>query len=296
MSEISLYVPCYNAAETLQPCLEAVFAQTRPPEEVLVVDDGSRDATVEIASRFEVRVLSHGVNRGLGAGRNTAIRASKHPWVASLDSDCVASADWLEVLAGRLEEDATLVGVGGLLEETNRTGLADAWRTAHMRQHWGGSAVRNPPFLFGNNNLFRKDALERVGLYNESLRTNFEDVAMSEALGLAGGSLLYEPAAIVRHLRRDTLRSVIRGNWRWRFFGYRHDIVLSGLLRGLRDERLSELRYFLATDLRALDPLGALVSLAAVGFAVASDVGYLLRHYGERRLHDPPPPPGPGPC
>ena len=83
MAAISLYVPCFNAESTLQRCLEAVFAQTRRPDEVIVVDDGSTDATVAIATDHGARVVAHSTNRGLGAGRNTAIRASRYEWIAA---------------------------------------------------------------------------------------------------------------------------------------------------------------------------------------------------------------------
>ena len=288
MPAISLYVPSYNAASTLGRCLEAVLAQTRPADEVLVVDDGSTDATAAVAARLAgVRVLSHGVNRGLGAGRNTAVRAAAHPWIAALDSDCVPRPDWLETMARRLGTDDTLAGVGGMLVETNRTALADAWRTRHMRQHWGERPLADPPFLFGNNTLFRREALARVGLYNERLRTNFEDVAISEALRGAGYALAYEPAAVVHHLRRDTVGSVLRANWRWRFFGYREDIGLRGLARSLASERIRELAGFLWHDARAADLRQGLLSVTAVGYAVASDIRYVAAHYGERRFHDP---------
>jgi GT2 family glycosyltransferase len=287
MREISLYIPCFNAESTLHLCLEAVFAQTRRPSEVLVVDDGSNDRTAMVAARFDVRILTHAMNRGLGAGRNTAMRHAKHDWIAALDSDCVATPGWLETLASRLESDPSLAGVGGLLEETNRTGLADSWRTRHMRQHWGRIPARDPAFLFGNNTLFRRGAVEHVGLYNEKLRTNFEDVAISEALRTAGYSLFYEPAAVVRHLRRDTLRSVLRGNWKWRFFGYRNDVDMRGFARGLRKERIRELGGFLREDARSLDLAGGLLSCMATGYAIARDAAYLVRHYGEPRIHDP---------
>jgi GT2 family glycosyltransferase len=287
MPAISLYVPAYNAAATLGPCLQAILAQTRPAEEVLVVDDGSTDATAAIASGYGVRVLAHGVNRGLGAGRNTAVRAAAHPWIAALDSDCVPRPDWLETMARRLEADEALAGVGGMLVEQNRTTLADAWRTRHMRQHWGERPLANPAFLFGNNTLFRREALLRVGLYNEKLRTNFEDVAISEALRQAGYALAYEPRAVVHHLRRDTLGSLLRANWRWRFFGYREDIGIRGLAHSLARERVRELARFLWHDARAADLRQGLLSVVAVGYAVASDVRYVAGHYGERRFHDP---------
>jgi GT2 family glycosyltransferase len=287
MPGISLFVPCFNAEATLAACLEGVLAQSRRPDEVLVIDDGSTDGTAALAAGFGVRVIAHGHNRGLAAGRNTAVRAAAHEWIAALDSDCVARPDWLATLARRLEADDTLAGAGGMLLETNRTALADAWRTRHMKQNWGDRPIPNARFLFGNNTLFRRAALERVGLYNEKLRTNFEDVAVSEALQRAGYALAYEPAAVVHHLRRDSLRSVLRANWRWRFFGYRHDIGVRGLARGLYRERVRDFARFLRDDVRALDLRQAVLSCVAIGYAVACDVEYAVRHHGERRLHDP---------
>ena len=110
---------------------------------------------------------------------------------------------------------------------------------------------------------------------------------MSETLRRIGYSLLYEPSAIVHHLRRDTVRSVLRTNWKWRFFGYRNDINLQGLARGLYRERLTELTRFLWDDLQSLDAIGCALSCVAVGYAVARDITYLIRHYGELRFYDP---------
>jgi glycosyltransferase involved in cell wall biosynthesis len=108
---ISLYVPAYNAEPWLERCLDAIRKQTRPPDEVIVVDDGSRDRTREIAERAGVRVLIHEKNRGLGAARNTAIRNARYDLIASLS-------------------------------------LPDRWRAQHMRQHWGAS---EQPWRLGNS-------------------------------------------------------------------------------------------------------------------------------------------------
>jgi GT2 family glycosyltransferase len=182
-------------------------------------------------------------------------------------------------------DDQAVAGVGGRLVERNCAKLPDRWRTFNMRQHWGDAFISNPPFLFGNNTLFRKSALQQVGLYNEQLRTNFEDVAISEKLKLQGCALLYQPAAVVEHLRTDTVYSVIRANWRWRFLGYRYDINLRNTIKGICSDRFNELRYFLGGDISRRDASCIALSFAAVGYAVLADVKYLLGHNGERKVH-----------
>jgi GT2 family glycosyltransferase len=141
-------------------------------------------------------------------------------------------------------------------------------------------------FLFGNNNLFRKAAIEEAGLYNERLRTNFEDVSMSEALSRRGYTLVYEPAAVVEHLRTDTLQSVIKANWKWRFFGYRNDVTLKNVIEHARKVGARELRSFLGVDYNRSDILSGLLSCIAVAYALFSDLYYYTQHRGESRIHD----------
>jgi len=84
-----------------------------------------------------------------------------------------------------------------------------------MAQHWGDKAVINPRFLYGANTLFRTGILRETGGYNSRLRTNYEDMAISETLYDRKFKLLYEPAARCLHLRRDTEDSILSGFWKW---------------------------------------------------------------------------------
>ena len=96
---VSLYIPAYNAAGFLNASIEALLSQTLPPDEILVVDDGSRDATVDVVSRYkEAKLIRHDRNRGLAAARNTAVRAARNELVGSVDADCAADPAWLEKL------------------------------------------------------------------------------------------------------------------------------------------------------------------------------------------------------
>ena len=220
MKKISVYIPAYNAEEFLSRCIEGLLKQTLTPDEILVIDDGSRDRTVEIARSYsEVRLIAHGENRGLGAARNMAFRAARNELVASLDADCVAETGWLEQLATNLD-DERVGGAGGRLNESVQETMADRWRCEHMRQEWGDSRVDNPPFLFGCNNIMRKSAVLECRGYNERLRTNGEDADLSRRMKAAGWWLIYDPTAVAKHLRHDTLRSLMDTYWRWLYHGF----------------------------------------------------------------------------
>jgi GT2 family glycosyltransferase len=232
-TKVTVYIPAYNAAEYLAPCIQSLLDQTLPADEILVIDDGSSDATSEIAARYSrVTLIRHPHNKGLAAARNTAMRAARNEFLAAIDSDCCADRSWLAELAKHLQ-DAAVIGVGGKLVEGVQRTVADRWRAVHMAQQWGDTLVRNPRFLFGCNTLYRKSALLEVGGFDERMRTAGEDTDLGERFRAKGFSTLYDPAACVTHLRHDNTRSVLDASWRWWRFGvnaYAHGVKLRSVL------------------------------------------------------------------
>jgi glycosyltransferase involved in cell wall biosynthesis len=109
----SIVVPAYNAAGTIGECVAALRAQSFPAAEfeLIVVDDGSSDATPEIARARGARVVQQR-NAGAGAARNAGWRAATGKWVAFTDADCLPARTWLRSLVEACERrDA--VGAAG---------------------------------------------------------------------------------------------------------------------------------------------------------------------------------------
>lgn len=216
MEQITVYVPCYNGEQFIEGCLGSLLRQTLKPSRIMLIDDGSTDSSAEIAADFPIEIISHDRNKGLSAARNTAIAECATPWLAAIDVDCVADDKWLENLAGYLEMfDENTVGIGGRLVEGFRKEVGDHWRSVHMVQHWGDDRKVEVPWLYGNNKLFRVDALKAVDGYNPVFRTNYEDLDISSRLKRKGWKLAYTPDAVVTHQRRDTFTSAVYTRWRW---------------------------------------------------------------------------------
>jgi GT2 family glycosyltransferase len=108
--------------------------------------------------------------------------------------------------------------------------------------------------MYGNNTLVRKAAVAKVGWYDESHRTNGEDMDMSRRLMSAGYACVYQPRAVVGHLRQDSLRSILDTYWRWWKFGtgaHVKDITLTGMLVDIGGGHiLRSLKRVLWRDLR----------------------------------------------
>ncbi len=247
---VTLYIPCYNVGRFLDHSLPAVCSQTYPIAEVVLIDDGSSDSTVETARRHGLRVVRHDTNRGLAAARNTGIREARTAWVASLDADVRPHSDWLERLVAAVEE-GRFAGACGQLRETRLDSLADRWRDVHMRQWWDGERIINPKFLFGNNTLFLREALQQVGGYDERCRSNGEDVDVSERLRKAGYDLVYEPEAACDHLREDSLASIARTYWNWQYSSAIRRALVGADIKKMHRKSRRLARRLLKRDFRA---------------------------------------------
>jgi hypothetical protein len=105
MTSFAAIIPAYNAAPFLKRAIASVLAQTTPPAEIVVVDDGSTDDTAKIAAAFPQVTLVSQENKGLSAARNAGVNAAKSDYVAFLDAD-----DWWE--PEHLENALKAIGIG----------------------------------------------------------------------------------------------------------------------------------------------------------------------------------------
>lgn len=107
---VSVVIPAYNIEAYLVRAIDSVLAQTQPPEEIIVVDDGSTDQTAAVAQRYgsQVRYI-YQENAGLSAARNTGIRNANSVWIALLDGDDEWLSDKLRLQIDLLKRNPHLV-------------------------------------------------------------------------------------------------------------------------------------------------------------------------------------------
>ncbi len=114
---ITVGIPFFNASDTLGDAIRAVFAQTRDDWELILVDDGSTDGSLEIARAVRddrVRVVADGVNRGLAARLNQIVREARHGLLARMDADDLMAPERFERQAARLEDPAVAIVSSGM--------------------------------------------------------------------------------------------------------------------------------------------------------------------------------------
>lgn len=118
VAEVSIIIPAFNAASTIEQTVASVLSQSLKTE-LVIVDDGSRDETLTIARQFEsAATVVTGPNRGVSAARNAGIAASRAPWLIFLDSDDLLEPNTLERRLARARETRADVVITDWIEVT----------------------------------------------------------------------------------------------------------------------------------------------------------------------------------
>jgi glycosyltransferase involved in cell wall biosynthesis len=252
---ISVVIPVLNEENVIGRCLKSLTQQILPRAsfEVILVDNGSIDRTLEIASSFEKELTLTFMQRTgthISALRNLGAASSKGQFLAFLDADCIAPSHWLSEAVELLQSDeSAVVGARYAIPE-NSSWLARAW---YQDQH----SLHGPvSYLPGGDLLLSRATFEKVGGFDETIETSEDYEFCCRASGL-GFRVLAIPSLSVMHLGTpQTIVSFYRKQL-W------HGISVHKVF--LRDRFHSQ---YLKSVLHAICIVGCLIA-TAIGIPVA---------------------------
>ncbi len=221
---ISVVVVNWNRRDLLRACLDSLAAQTFTDFEIIVVDNGSNDGSVEMVKNFSrpIGLIENTENRGFCAGNNQGFAVSQSEFVALLNNDAEAEPGWLQAMLDAIrikpdvgESDIGMVASKILVWEDPR--VID--KCGHLiypdgqnrgRGHGQvdrGQFSRQEEVLWpdGCAALYRRAMLDEVGGFDEEFFAYADDAELGLRARIAGWSCLYAPSAVVRHHRGSTL-------------------------------------------------------------------------------------------
>jgi len=189
---ITAIVCAYNESHLLPGCLYSLLAQTRPPDDILVINNASTDSTAAVARAVPgVRVVDE-PRKGLVVARETARRAARTDVVAFMDADCRAPITWLERVEAQLARRGAPVAVTGPYRfyDWDLTGRAllraydvlVAPPTHALVHHMSGMGA----ILYGGNFAVRQEALARIGGFDQRIEFHGEDTNLGRRLTAIG--------------------------------------------------------------------------------------------------------------
>lgn len=218
-SSVSVVIVNWNGGDAVLDCVRSALDQTRPANEVVVVDNASSDGSLErLEAEFPaVRIVRNDRNLGFGGGVNRGVEASTSNWVALLNSDAVADAYWLERMlqaasgapeCGMVACKIYLDRQAGLIDKVGHRIAVDGQNfgrghgSTDEGQYDGLDRVAWPD---GCASLWRRDTFRSVGGIDEEFFAYADDADLGIRFRLAGWLCALAPEAIVEHRHSQSL-------------------------------------------------------------------------------------------
>lgn len=216
--KVSVIVPAYNAAATIGRTISAVLAQAGvAPFEVVVVDDGSSDATATIIQSFPVKYI-YQTNAGPAAARNRGARVAAGEFLFFTDSDCVPHPDWLQKMLPHFADAASGVVAGsyGIANPENTLARCIHQEILYRHHH----LLPQHPKVFGSYNFgVRRNVFDQVGGFNAEYRhASGEDNDLSYKIRQAGHKIFFAKDALVDHYHPVQISRYLREQFRHGFW------------------------------------------------------------------------------
>jgi GT2 family glycosyltransferase len=217
--KVTVVIVNWNGERFLDRCLSALLAQTVAPHEIILVDNASSDASLDVVRRFPpVRLLAQKENLGFARGNNLAIEAAsaESDWIALLNPDAFVEPRWLETLlsavsdypafdvfGSKLVNAADPIVLDGAGDAYHMSGLV--WRIGHGAQ--ASSFAEQVHEVFSPcaaAALYKRRALFAVGGFDEDFFCYVEDVDLGFRLRLAGYRCCHVPSSVAHHVGSGT--------------------------------------------------------------------------------------------
>jgi glycosyltransferase involved in cell wall biosynthesis len=207
--QLSIVVPVFNGASTLQACLRALLRAPGPSREIIVVDDASQDNSVKIARELGIRPIQFHANRGCTDARNEGINHACAPILLFVDCDIVIHADALERIAKFLSENKDYAAIFGSYDaKPAAPHFVSQYR--NLLHHFTHQNETSDAETFWTGlGAVRRSAFDQVGGFRREYGP-IEDVAFGLELVDSGFRIALDPRLLGTHLKRWTLYSMIK--------------------------------------------------------------------------------------
>jgi len=215
----SIIIPTFNGASRIGSCLTALLPQVADIDaEIIVVDDGSSDATAEVVRRYPgVRLISQ-TNAGPAAARNRGAAEAKGTIILFTDDDCIPTSDWLAKMVLPFE-DPNVVGVKGAYRTRQKSLIARFVQYDYEDRYRLMAALPEIDFVDTYSAAFRRDRFLELNGYDTSFPVACaEDIELSYRMSERSWKMVFVPDAIVYHTHPDTLLGYLRKKYKFAFW------------------------------------------------------------------------------
>jgi glycosyltransferase involved in cell wall biosynthesis len=223
---ISVVIPNLNGASTIGKTLEAVFASGYRNFEVVVVDDGSDDDSIEIIKRYPCRLIQLNGHQGTSKARNTGALNSRGDYIFFIDADCPPKEDTLSIINRTLNSHGKEVVIGGTYScEPYDRGFFNKFQAVFVN-YFETRRPERPDYIAAHAMVMSRETFIKSGGFPERFMPIIEDVEFSHRLKRQGLRLIMNPEIEVRHIFNfnllKSIRNAIRKTRYWSMYSLRN--------------------------------------------------------------------------
>ncbi len=239
---VSIIIVNWNGKDLLSACLASFKKVDYPRMEIIVVDNGSTDGSVEMSRRFRVKLIKNKENLGFVGGNNQGFAEARGKYVLLINNDTEVEPDFLKILVGVMESRPKVAAVQPkiILKSLGKLQSGSSFFTSNgFLHHYGFLKDPDDPVfnkemkIFSANGacvLIRKEIVDKTGgLFDPDFFAYFEESDFCWRMILAGYDILYYPQAVIYHKGRQTSRRLTSGFTQYHSFKNR----LCSLLKNL---------------------------------------------------------------
>ncbi|MEM7721270.1 MAG: glycosyltransferase family 2 protein [Pseudomonadota bacterium] len=207
--DVTAIVPAFNAERFLAACLSGLFSAGFSPDDIIVVDDGSTDATTDIAAQHQVRLIAQSEQIGAAAARNAGARAAATPIILFVDADVVVHRNVKSVISDFFRDHPDHDAVFGVYDDAPAEpgSISRIRNLLHRHVHMQNAGAAST--FWSGCGAIRKRAFDDVGGFDPDHRM-MEDVALGMSLAGCGKRIRLLPDLQGKHLKAWTLRGMAR--------------------------------------------------------------------------------------
>ncbi len=240
---ISIIIPNYNGSRTIGKCLDSIFSSDDPDREVIVVDDGSEDGSLDIIRKYPCRVVTLEKHAGASAARNAGAHCSRGDVLFFTDADCLLNADTMRILRDSLAALPAHVVLGGTYTLIPYdAGFFSRFQSVFVN-YFETKNRDNPDYIATHAMAVRAETFKRIGGFKEDFLPILEDVEFCHRLRRAGCLLIIEPALQIQHIFNHSfiksIRNAIRKTQYWIMYSIENRDLLTDSGTASREIKLT---------------------------------------------------------
>jgi cellulose synthase/poly-beta-1,6-N-acetylglucosamine synthase-like glycosyltransferase len=223
-SGVSILIPAFNEEEHIEKCLKYCFAAKYPKKEIIVINDGSTDATADICRKYEkegkIRLINKKENTGKGASLNVGFKQAKYPFIMGLDADSFLNPNAIKAQVGYFDDESVGAVTSSMKVYSDKKILQKIQSIEYYFAIFLRKLMTSLNCLYvipGPGSMYRKKVLEELGGFDEYNLT--EDLEIAFRIQKKGYKIANSLNATVLTMAPDNVKKLFTQRRRW-YVGY----------------------------------------------------------------------------